>query len=86
MYPTIRTLTWHDGALPENEVWLKLAGDKGGDTFKMCFQLCNVTAPNSPDNTCVFSMFEAPDTYTNLLIALKPFMGQIGQLHTQKWR
>ena len=33
---------------------------------------------------CFFGgIFEAPDTYTNLLIALKPFLEQIGQLQTE---
>lgn len=36
----------------------------------MCFQLLNVTSPNAPENTCVISIFEAPDSYTNLKIAL----------------
>ncbi|KAL5491484.1 hypothetical protein EMCRGX_G016781 [Ephydatia muelleri] len=26
-------LTWHNGVIPENEVWLKLGGDKAGDSF-----------------------------------------------------
>ena len=30
-------LTWHDGTIPDNEIWLKLGGDKGGGYFKMNF-------------------------------------------------
>ena len=58
--PLIRTqhITWHDQAIPQGEIWLKLGGDKGGGTFKMCFQILNVPNPNSPINTCVFSIFE----------------------------
>ena len=29
--------TWHIGAIPEDKVWLKLGGDKGGSTFKIAF-------------------------------------------------
>ena len=67
---SVDRVTWHDGAIPADEVWLKLGGDKGGGTFKMWFQNLNVETPNAPDNTCVFSIFEASDTYTNLSIAL----------------
>ena len=33
------TLTWHDGTIPDDEIWLKLGGDKGGGYFKMNFQI-----------------------------------------------
>ena len=36
-------LTWHDGNIPENEIWLKLGGDKGGGNFKLTFQMSSVT-------------------------------------------
>ena len=58
----------------------------GGGTFKMCFQLCNTINPNSPQNTCVFSVFEAPDTYANLWIALHQFKEQIPKLEEKRWR
>ena len=46
-------LTWHNGMIPEREVWVKVGGDKGADTVKIVFQLCNVINPNSVINTCV---------------------------------
>ena len=49
---------------------MKLGGDKGGTSMKVHAQLCNVPVPNSPKNTYVFTSFEAPDTTTNLRIAL----------------
>ena len=58
----------------------------GGGTFKMCFQLCNTINSNSPQNTCVFSVFEAPDTYANLWIALHQFKEQIPKLEEKRWR
>jgi hypothetical protein len=67
-------------------MWVKVGGDMGGGTFKMCFQLCNTVNPNSPQNTCVFSIFEAPDTYTNVWIALDRFREQILSLETHTWR
>ena len=59
-------LTWHDGIIPDTEIWVKLGGDKSGKTFKMNFQIVNVPAPNSVHNTCVFNCFEAEDFITNL--------------------
>ena len=32
----INHVTWHNGAVPDDEVWLKLGGDKGGS--KLYFQ------------------------------------------------
>ncbi len=52
-------------------IWVKIGGDKGGGSFKMAFQICNVLHPNSPDNTGVFCAFEAPDNRTNLYIGLQ---------------
>lgn len=72
--------------MPEEEMWIKIGGDMGGGTFKMCFQLCNVENPNSPQNTSVFSIFEAPDTYSNLWIALQHFKEQIPNIETHTWR
>ena len=40
-------LIWHD-AIPSDEVWIKLGGDKGGGTFKMSFQIVNVPSPIVP--------------------------------------
>lgn len=72
-----------DGAIPDDEIWLKLGGDKGGGTFKMCFQHLNVLSPNAPENTCVFTMFAAPDTYTNIRIALERYSDVIDNLETR---
>ena len=58
---------------------MKLGGDKGGNTFKMNFQIVNVPAPN----TCVFCCFAADD---NLHSALDRFRDQVKQLQGMKWR
>lgn len=52
----------------------------------MCFQLLNVESPNAPANTCVFSIFEGPDSYTNLKIGLSVHMDDIVDLQSQTWR
>ena len=83
---SVHRVTWHKGAIPDDEIWVKIGGDMGGNTFKMCFQICNMEAPNSPQNTCVFSIFEAPDTYTNMWIGLDRFRSQIAELESHTWR
>ena len=69
---SLNLLTWHDGDLPNDEVWIKIGGDKGGSSFKMNLQIVNVSCPiiYSIANTCIFTAFQAPDTVTNLHVAL----------------
>ena len=81
----VSRLTWHD-TLPEEEIWVKLGGDKGGSCMKVHAQLCNVLLPNSPKNTSVFTAFEAPDTAVNLHIALSRYQDQVLQLQSLMWR
>ena len=83
---SVHRLTWHQGKIPSSEVWVKLGGDKGGGSFKMSFQLCNVEHPNSPVNTCVFLIFEAPDNVTNLRLGLDPLQRQMDSLESMTWR
>ena len=82
----LNLLTWHDGLIPTDEVWVKIGGDKGGTTLKASFQLCNVESPNSVQNTCVFAVFEARDSSTNLHIALDRYKNQISNLQTMQWK
>ena len=79
------TLTWHDGVIPNDEVWLKFGGDKGGGSFKLSFQIVNTCHPNSLKNTVVFSCFEAPDSLANLQHVI-PDLEQIASLQNQSWR
>lgn len=52
----------------------------------MCFQHLNVPSPNAPDNTCIFIMFEAEDSYTNLKIALERYSDIIKDLERKTRR
>ena len=79
-------MCWHDGTIPEDEIWFKIGGDKGGGTFKMTVQIVNVLHPNSPNNTCVFSIFEAPDSVTNLEVMANMFRQQVNALESMDWR
>ena len=79
-------LTWHNGQIPETEVWVKVGGNKGADTVKMIFQLCNVISPNSVQNTCVVTMFEGRDTTANVHVALDRYKPQFEHLRATQWR
>ena len=72
--------------IPEDEIWVKFGGDKGGESFKMSLQIVNTPHPNSVNNTFVFTVFEAKDTTTNLLTALERYMPQVENLQTLSWR
>ena len=76
-------LTWHDGVIPQDEIWVKIGGDKGGKSMKGSFQICNILRPNSVQNTIVFSIF---DSLTNLHVALDRYNEQIMQLQSTLWR
>ncbi len=81
-----KRLTWHDGVIPPDQIWIKLGGDKGGKYMKINFQILNVPHPNSIHNTCVFAIFQASDSPTNLHIALDRYQEQVDQLESQTWR
>ena len=79
-------LTWHNGSIPENEIWVKLGGDKGGGSFKMSFQIANVDHPNSLSNTCTSCVYKAGDSITNMHTALDRYQEQIKDLQLQEWQ
>ncbi len=52
----------------------------------MSIQIVNVDKPNSVKNSCVFAVYEAPDSSTNLHIALNRFKTQISDIQTSSWK
>ena len=71
--------------MPKDEVRLKIGGDHGGSSFKASFQIANVLNPNQPNNTVIFSIMEAKDYRTNLLLCLERFKAHIEQFRKVKW-
>ena len=57
-------------SLPWDKIYVKVGEDKGRGSKKICLQICNVQHCNSPENTLILCIFEANDTYANLVIAL----------------
>ena len=80
------TLMWHNGVIPETEIWVKLGGDKGGGALKMNFQIVNTNSPNSVHSTCVFACFEAQDTIANFHIALDRYKGKVTNSGMSQWK
>ena len=68
-----------------DEINIKLGGDHRGGSFKINFQVCNTSRPNSKDNTTVFSIFEAKDLWSNMEIGISRFSKQVNELQTMEW-
>lgn len=77
-------LTWHNGVIPADELWLKIGGDKGQGSFKLNLQLVNTCTPNSMKNTSVISVFKAGDTTTNLHTALGMYKEHVTEAQGMK--
>lgn len=79
-------MTWHDGSIPAEKVYLKLGGDHGQGSMKMEFQNANVPKLNSPQNTVVFALSEGKDTRNNLPTILDGYQEQVRDLNSTTWR
>ena len=47
-------LTWRGGAIPDDEVWIKVGGDHGKSSLKLTLQICNLDQPNAQRNVFCF--------------------------------
>ena len=79
-------LSWHGGAIPSDEIWINVCGNKDGGAIKMAFQIINTPNPNAVHSTCVFSCFEAKDSTTNLHIALDRFRSDFDKMASLHWK
>ena len=70
---------------PKNEVWLKIGGDHGQGTFKVCLQVLNTNNPNSKYNTICIGCFCAKDYYQNLATITELFRNDLEQLKRSYW-
>ncbi|XP_071944865.1 uncharacterized protein [Antedon mediterranea] len=83
---SLNLLTWHGGLIPNDEIWLKIGGDKGGGNFKLMYQICNVAHPNSLNNTINLLVFEGTDNLFNLKTSMTNLIPQINELHKASWK
>ena len=52
--------------IPDDDIHVKIGGDHGGGSFKMSYQIANVSNPKKLDDAVIFSIFEAKDSRANL--------------------
>ena len=78
-------LTWHDGMIPEGEIWVKIGADHGGGSFKVTMQIANVANPNSKHNTSILIMSPCKDTHENIKRILEPYQQQLAELNGMQW-
>ena len=83
---TFRNLTWHNGAIPSDEIWIKLGGDKGRGSFKLNMQVVNIPHPNSIRNTSLVAVFKAGDRTVNLHTALDGYKEHVEEMQHMDWR
>ena len=58
-------------------------GDHGGNSFKLCFQVCNLENPSSKEDTIVFSCMSAKDIHENMNRLCSIHQAQINQMEEQ---
>ena len=88
-FSRLGNLFWHDGLIPDQEIWIKVGADKGGtpvSTVKFNFQITNVREPNSIDNTVNFACYEGADSITNITMAMDLMEGQLERVKEMTWR
>ncbi|XP_065188622.1 uncharacterized protein LOC135819357 [Sycon ciliatum] len=78
-------LSWHSGAIPASEIWLKVGGDHGGGSFKLSMQIANTDNPNATRNTIPVHIFNEKDSAANLETALGQYRPQLEQLQLTHW-
>ena len=83
-YAQAKKLIWKDKT--EYEVWLKIGGDHGQGSFKVCIQSANTHHPNSKHNTICVGVFKAKDYYPNTVKISKLFQDGISRLRNMHWR
>ena len=73
-------LTWRDGNISDDLVYVKRGGDHRQGSKKFEFQLANV------NRTVVFAIFEAKDTRSNLRVNAADLKDQLEDLQQTTWR
>ena len=68
-----------------DDIWAKVGGGHGGQSFKFSFQICNTEHPNSLFNTVPFLVFGAKDLPTNLATTFEPYSSQLQELEGRTW-
>ena len=67
----------HSSAIKENKLVLKIGGDHGGKSFKLCFQIANVKSPNALTVKMSNDLTETEETLRQLEASLTTVKDQI---------
>ena len=79
------SLTWHDGAIPENEIWVKVGGDHGQGSLKFSLAIVNTKNPNSEDNNVLIGMACIKDSRENMEIFFESVRKQLVDVSNLVW-
>ena len=77
-------LTWHNGKIQKDKLFVKIGGDHGQGSMKFEFQLANVIKPNSSKKTVVFAIYEGKGTRNNLQTVLQHHADSLRELTALK--
>ena len=45
-YQEKEKMTWHNQTIPDDEIWIQIGWDYGGDNFKLVLELANIDNQN----------------------------------------
>ena len=80
-------LTWRDGSIPGDEIWVKIGGDHGKNSLKFTLQVANTAKPNTRHNTLVIAIAAVRDSHENMVRFLEGELGSdIKALQSHSWR
>ena len=78
-------LTWHDGAIPENEIWVKVGGNNGQGSLKFNLAFVNTKNPNSMDNNVLMGMARVKDSRKNMEMFFYSIRKQLTDVKELVW-
>ena len=79
-------LTWHNGIIPNNEIWVKFGGDHGKGSMKYTMQIVNTQKPNSKHNTFIVGKTDTKDNHKNMKICMSFLWPQLEELINRQWK
>ena len=66
-YDEQNLLTWREGSIPQDKIWVKIGGDHGKNSLKFTLQIANTMKPNARNNTVVIAIASVRDTHDNMV-------------------
>ncbi|GFR91922.1 amine oxidase [Elysia marginata] len=80
-------LTWREGSIPQDEIWVKIGGDHGKNSLKFTLQIANTAKPNARNNTVVIAIASVRDTHDNIIRFLEGGLAtDLKALQSHSWR